>query len=79
MNPYGDWWVFMGTVEDDYPEATVVMFGHALEGYYTCANGDGSFALVVEIPPGTGGLITAQAMNSFFQWSNVVYDSIDNW
>ncbi len=78
-NPFADYWIMEGTVEDEDPEGCIIVFGGVLEGHWVSANADGSFALVLLIPPGIGGVVTAEAVDAYGKWSDPRYDVLDNY
>ena len=68
----GNQWTFTGTVSDDgATEGATIDFGGVLEGYTTTVGPDGSFTLIVTLPPGTVGEATAIWTDSENLSSNV--------
>jgi len=70
-NIFEDYWILFGTIEDEDPEGCIIGFGGVLDGYYCSVESDGTFALVVWLPPTTEGMATAQALNYENLVSNV--------
>lgn len=68
----GDTYVAEGTLTDESPEKCVVFFSGALAGYSTYVRADGSFSLSVELGPGEGGAVDAQAVDDAGNYSNVL-------
>ncbi|MGC1275851.1 MAG: hypothetical protein WBC44_19265 [Planctomycetaceae bacterium] len=67
-----DYYVAEGTLTDESPEQCVVFFSGALAGYSTYVRADGSFSLSVELGPGEGGAVDAQAVDDAGNYSNVL-------
>jgi len=68
----GDYYVAEGYVTDERPEVCVVIFSGALAGYSASVAPDGSFSLSVELGPGEGGAVDAQAIDDAENYSNVL-------
>jgi hypothetical protein len=72
VHVFGDYWLIYGEVDDESPQYCLIGFGGVLDGYWTEADSDGTYSYVVELPPSLVGYITAQAMDSQGQYSNVL-------
>ena len=68
----GDFYVAEGTVSDDDPTKCIVYFSGAMAGYCTHVRADGSFSISVDLGPGEGGAVDAQAQDDAGQYSNVL-------
>jgi len=75
----GEFWVVYGYVEDEDPDTCLVEFGGDLEGYSCDVSSNGEFALLLELPPGMGGLVPAYALDAGELRSDVVYDWLANY
>lgn len=74
----GDCYAFVGTVEYGDPSTLWVEIT-GVAGYHVGpVYDDGSFVIMVEVPPGTEGEVEAQAFSIFAQFSNRCYDYIDH-
>lgn len=71
-NPYGDYFVFYGWVADEIPDSCAVGFGGLIAGWGAMPSADGYFYAFVELPPGTIGNVTAEAIDNLFQLSEEV-------
>ncbi len=68
---------FYGTVIDDAPVAGLtIRFGGIIDGKTTTVNADGTFELIVELPPGTNGTATAQTTDGDGLDSNVAVTTV---
>ena len=74
-----EWWVIYGSLEDEQADFCSVYFGGVLDGYFVDVGADGEFALVIELPPGNFGAVSAVALDGLTQWSNVVWDYLPNY
>lgn len=54
----GNMWTFSGTLSDDGMLSGNVVFGGLLDGSVATLNGNGTFTITVEFPPGTSGQVT---------------------
>lgn len=70
-NPWADYFIFFGTVEDEIPEGCTVYFGGLLKGCSTSVDEDGYFYLIAEIPEGTGGDVACACVDIYGQISDV--------
>lgn len=71
-----DYYIAEGTLSDETPEKCVVYFSGALAGYAVTPGYDGSFSLSVELGPGEGGAVDAQAVDDAGNYSNVMSDFV---
>ena len=68
---FGDWYMFFGTVEHQYPDECFIGFSGLLEGHYTTVDSNGCFFHFVELPPLTSGFVDAIAVDNDFNLSDV--------
>lgn len=70
-NPFGNYFVISGFVDDEDPEACIVGFDGILEGYSVMPESDGYFYLVVQLEPEEVGWAEASAFDAANQESNL--------
>lgn len=69
-------WTFTGQVNYVWPWTLTIRFGGLLDGEVTGVNMDGSFQFSWIFPPGTNGIVSAQAFTSQGVGSNVALELI---
>ncbi len=67
----GMYWILSGHVTDDQPSSTMVSFGGELAGNSTMVMSDGTFHFYYPMPPGSGGIVTAVAVDTQGNMSNM--------
>lgn len=70
----GNSWTFSGTVDDEAPEYMYIDFGGIIAGYHIAVNNDGTFAMTIDLPPGTEGIATAITTDILGLTSNTAQD-----
>jgi len=71
---FDNYWLLYGEVDDETPQYCLIGFGGVLEGYYTEPDADGTYSLVVELPPALVGYVNAQGLDARNQYSNILED-----
>jgi hypothetical protein len=72
----GNVWVFEGEVIHPLPWTLTVVFGGLLAGHSTSVYVDGTFNYSLILPPGTNGIVSAQAFDGSGQGSNMAFEWI---
>lgn len=70
----GNWWLFSGTVSDDFAEGLTVQLGgmFSLEGKTVTVRSDGTFEIAIELYDGEVGTATAYVTDWWHQQSETV-------
>jgi hypothetical protein len=72
----GNVWIFEGEVIHPTPWTLTVVFGGLLTGHSTSVYVDGTFNYSLILPPGTNGIVSAQAFDASGQGSNMAFEWI---